>query len=451
MGWSWEESAVEDGYDLSFKQVLFHGGVSLDGIFLAVGCLYVTFCDAQKEKPMETKSCVKRSLVRTAVGLWLVASQWASAAPWTVAVVGLDDDARYQARQLERAYPDHPAGRPGDAARVALLDTESELEAAGQRVQIKAFMASNAADLPRVMAQLKAAKIQHVLLDLPDTELQLMASTAAVGPDAPILFNIGSPADALRGTGCALGMLHTYPSRQMLSDALVQYLAARSWTQALVLYGQPPKDKLQLDAFVRSAKRYGLRINKTAQFKASGDPRERDLSNTRLLTNDKGYDVVVVLDSEGEFARALPYTTQWPRPVVGSNGLVAMAWHPQWERNGGPQLSRRFTRLAHRRMAAQDWAAWMAVKSIVAVLTEQPKATVAEQLRMLRGGQVYVDGYKGPRLSFRPWDGQLRQPIFLGHADGVAGIAPFEGVLHPTEVLDTLGMDQKESTCQKRL
>jgi len=404
----------------------------------------------KKEKPMETKSCAIRSLARAAVGLWLCACQWAGAAPWTVAVVGLEDDARYQVRQLEHGYPDHPIGRPADAARVALDESEAELEVSGQRLQLKVFMASNAADLPRVMAQLKAAKVGHVLLDLPDADLQQLASSAATGPDAPILFNIGSAADALRGTACAPSLLHTYPSRQMLSDALVQYLAARSWTQALLLYGQQPQDKLQLDAFLRSAKRYGLKINKTVQFKLSGDPRERDLSNTRLLTNDKGYDVVVVLDSEGEFARALPYTTQWPRPVVGSNGLTAMAWHPQWERNGGPQLSRRFTRFAHRPMAAQDWAAWIAVKSIVAVLTEQPKATVAEQLKLLRSGQVFVDGYKGPRLSFRPWDGQLRQPIFLGHADGVAGSAPFDGVLHPTEVLDTLGVDQKESTCKKQ-
>lgn len=403
---------------------------------------------------METKFFIHRSLARAAVGLWLCAclvNQSVGAAPWTVAVVGLDDDARYLVRQLEHAYPDHPEGRPADAARVALDESDAELEAAGQRLQIKVFMASNAADLPRVMAQLKAAKIQHVLLDLPDAELAQIARTAAVGPDAPILFNIGSTSDALRGSACTLSMLHTYPSRQMLGDAMAQYLAARSWIQALVLYGPQPQDKLQLDSFLRSAKRYGLRVNKTVQFKLSGDPRERQQSNTRLLTNDKGYDVVVVLDSQGEFARALPYATQWPRPVVGSNGLTAMAWHPRWERNGGPQLTRRFMRTAHRPMAAQDWAAWIAVKSIVAVLTEQPKATVAEQLRLLRGGRLYVDGYKGPRLSFRPWDGQLRQPIFLGHADGVAGIAPFDGVLHPTEVLDTLGVDQKESTCKKQL
>jgi hypothetical protein len=40
--------------------------------------------------------------------------------------------------------------------------------------------------------------------------------------------------------------------------------------------------------------------------------------------------------------------------------------------------------------------------------------------------------------------------VFLGQADGVAAVAPFDGVMHPTEVLDTLGFDEKESTCKAR-
>ena len=136
--------------------------------------------------------------------------------------------------------------------------------------------------------------------------------------------------------------------------------------------------------------------------------------------------------------------------MLGANGLVALAWHPQWGLNGGPQLSRRFVRAAHRPMTGQDWAAWAAVKAVVSVLTDSPKSTVAEQLKLLRSGQVALDGFKGPRLTFRAWDGQLRQPIFLGHGDGVAAVAPFEGVMHPTEVLDTLGVDEKESLCKAR-
>ena len=173
-------------------------------------------------------------------------------------------------------------------------------------------------------------------------------------------------------------------------------------------------------------------------------------NNTRLLTNDREHEVVAVLDSDGEFARSLPYATQWPRPVVGSSGLMALAWHPQWERNGGPQLSRRFMRLAQRPMAGHDWAAWMAVKAVAAVLADNPKASIATQLQRLRGGGIVLDGFKGPRLSFRAWDGQLRQPMFLSHGDGVVGLAPLEGVLHPREVLDTLGVDQTESACRSR-
>ncbi|HEY8904854.1 MAG TPA: branched-chain amino acid ABC transporter substrate-binding protein, partial [Rhodoferax sp.] len=101
-------------------------------------------------------------------------------------------------------------------------------------------------------------------------------------------------------------------------------------------------------------------------------------------------------------------------------------------------------------MQSQDWAAWIAVKAIAAVVAENPKADIGKQLKQLRAGEVVVDGNKGPGLTFRAWDGQLRQPIMLGHGDGVVGLAPLDGILHPTEVMDTLGTDQKESKCQAR-
>jgi hypothetical protein len=38
----------------------------------------------------------------------------------------------------------------------------------------------------------------------------------------------------------------------------------------------------------------------------------------------------MVIDSVGEFAKALPYNTALPRPVVGSGGPVPLAWHTAW-------------------------------------------------------------------------------------------------------------------------
>ncbi len=391
--------------------------------------------------------------MRNRLMLWLLlalAQQLAGAATLTVGVLGLENDARYQPRRLEHNYPGQPGGRALDGAALAVDESAPELDAVGHKLVVKNFMASTAADLPKAIAQMKAAKLQYLLMDLPDAELKAALASASAALGTALIFNIGSGADELRGAGCLANLLHTYPSEAMRSDALAQYLAARSWNQALVLYGPRAQDKLQLDAWMRSAKRYGIKVAKQTAFKLSTDPREREQSNVRLLTNDKAYDVVVVIDSDGEFARGVPFNTQWPRPVLGANGLVALAWHPQWDLNGGPQLTRRFVRAAHRPMTGQDWAAWAAVKAVVGVLTESPQSSVTEQLKLLRSGRVAVDGFKGPRLSFRAWDGQLRQPIFLGHADGVAALAPFDGVMHPTEVLDTLGVDEKESTCKAR-
>jgi ABC transporter substrate binding protein (PQQ-dependent alcohol dehydrogenase system) len=378
------------------------------------------------------------------------AHPYLAAATITVGILGLEDDVRYQARVLEKQYPGHPKGRPLAGASLAAEESAPEMEALGHKLLVKNFFASSAAELPKALSQIKAGKVQYVLLDLPEAEIKtVLAAGASTG--AAVYFNVGSGADELRGGGCSVNLLHTYPSESMRSDAVAQFLAARSWSQALVLHGPRTQDKLQLDAFTRSAKRYGVKVSKTTPFKLSTDPRERELSNVRLLTNDKGYDVVVAIDSDGEFARGLPYNIQWPRPVVGANGLTPLAWHPQWDLNGGPQLSRRFARAAGRPMGEHDWAAWIAVKAVVGALAELPKGSATDHLKVLRGGAVYLDGFKGPRLSFRAWDGQLRQPIFLGHADGVAAVAPFDGVMHPTDVLDTLGVDEKESTCRNRL
>lgn len=369
----------------------------------------------------------------------------------TIAVVSLDGDPRHAPRRLEKAYPGHPTGRAIDGVQLAAEDSAFELDAAGIALEVKDVVLPNAAGLTKALAELKAAKVQHVVADLPAAELRALVQAAPAALGGAIVFNAAADDDALRGAQCAAHLLHTAPSRAMLSDALAQYLAARNWRKALVLQGPLPGDALLAEAFNRSAKRYGVKATSTKPFKLTGDPRERDLGNVRLLTgSDREHEVVAVLDSDGEFARTVPYATQLPRPVVGAAGLVAVPWHPLWERNGGPQLSRRFAKEHKRPMTGHDWAAWIAGRAVATVLVDLPKANVAQQLKALRGGPVAVDGFKGPRLSFRAWDGQLRQPIFLSHVDGVIGTAPLDGVLHPKEVMDTLGVDEAESACKQR-
>jgi ABC transporter substrate binding protein (PQQ-dependent alcohol dehydrogenase system) len=236
----------------------------------------------------------------------------------------------------------------------------------------------------------------------------------------------------------------------MRADALAQTLAAARWSQVLLLTGPSPDDARRAAVAQAALQRYGLKLAGSKPFKLSADPRERDLANPRLLTNpgsSAAYDVVWVVDSDGEFARSLPYRSVLPRPVVGDAGLVALAWHAQFERFGAPQVSRRFAKAQQRPMTAPDWAAWLAGKALAAAAVAAPKggAGFAQAL-----ANAELDGSKGVPLSFRPWDGQLRQRLLLSDGQGVVALAPADGVLHPKNTLDTLGADAPEKLCKAR-
>lgn len=373
-------------------------------------------------------------------------SALAQAAEVRVAVVSLAGDPRHEARRLAQRLPGQPQGRALDGAQVAAAEARFALEAAGQSLRLDPHEARSEAEIGPTVAALARQGTRFILLDLPSAGVR--AAAGAVRPGEALLFNVSADDDELRGAGCSPVLLHTLPSLRMRADALMQYLALRKWRRALLLTGPSAADAAQRDALAKSARRFGIAWSGQRTFRLSNDPRERDQANLNLLTTGVDYDVVVVADADGEFARSVPYATQLPRPVVGASGLGAQAWHWAWERNGGPQLNRRFTRAAGRPMTGYDWAAWVAVKAIAESVARQPRAGFAAQAQALAAGNVVVDGFKGPPLSFRRWDRQLRQPVLLAHADGVVSVAPVEGVLHPKSNLDTLGADEADTACR---
>jgi ABC transporter substrate binding protein (PQQ-dependent alcohol dehydrogenase system) len=372
---------------------------------------------------------------------------WSQGPVFALGLLTQADDERYSPETLEKGYPEAPGGRSQAAAQIALDDSGFTLQNGGWgSAKLVPVEAPNAAGLAAALQRLVQQGIHHVVLELPAAGVAQVAA-AARGKDV-ILYNAAAPQDALRAAQCAPNLLHTLPSEAMQADAIAQLLVARKWNRPLVLFGPTPGDALLRTAWQRSAKRFGLKPVAEHPFKLSNDPRERDLGNIRLLTSDRDYDAVVVLDAQGDFARDVPYRTVLPRPVMGSNGLTAQAWSPFYERNGAPQLTRRFYRKAGRPMTSYDWATWMAARAAAEVMSALPKASTGQQLQALKQGTVTLDGYKGQRLSFRPWNGQLRQPLLLTHGDGLAAIAPLEGFLHPRTTLDTLGYDAPESGCK---
>ena len=367
----------------------------------------------------------------------------AQAASLRAALIVPADDPRLERSRLERAYLGHPGGTARDGVQLAVDEARFELDAAGSAVVLDSVPAASL-DAARAAAQQAEKTGAAVLLtDLPTEWTRAVADAVKL----PVI-NVGDASDVLRERDCRANLLHTVPSERMRADALAQALVARRWSSVLLLAGPSGADATRAVAAQAAIKRYGLKLVAIKSFKLSADPRERELANPLLLTAGPGYDAVWVVDSDGEFSRALPYRTALPRPVVGDAGLTAQAWHVQFERFGAPQVSRRFAKAAKRPMTAHDWSAWIAGRALVAAAVAAPKGPAAAWAKALLSNDL--DGSKGVNLSFRPWDGQLRQPLLLTDGQAVIGSAPIDGMLHPRQTLDTLGADAPEKLCKAR-
>jgi ABC transporter substrate binding protein (PQQ-dependent alcohol dehydrogenase system) len=321
---------------------------------------------------------------------------------------------------------------------LALEEARFELEAAGVAVALDNRPVRDLAALQAAAAAAEKSGAAVLVTDLP-ADWTLAASDAVKIP----VLNVGEASDRLRQQDCRANLFHLIPSERQRADAVAQTLLSRKWSKVLVLTGPSAEDQTRAAVAQASLKRYGLQVVATKPFKLSADPRERDLANPLLLTAGSAYDAVWVVDSDGEFARSLPYRTVLPRPVVGDGGLVATAWHAQYERFGAPQVVRRFSKAYQRPMTGHDWAAWMAGKALVTAAVGAPKGPWAPVL-----AKVQVDGSKGVAMGFRAWDGQLRQPLLLTDGEGVISTAPIEGVLHPVNALDAIGADAGEKLCK---
>ena len=367
----------------------------------------------------------------------------AQALTWKITLLEQADNPELDRTRLERAYLGHPGGSPSEGVALALDEAEFELKAA--KVDARLDIVSVAGPEEARAAALRADKAGTKIL-LSNLPAEWM-TTVADAVKLPVI-NLSASADRLRERDCRLNVFHVLPSERMRADAIAQALINRKWSQVLLLSGTSGRDTERSAVAQAAIQRYGLKLVASKTFKLSSDPRERQLANPLLLTGGASYDVVWVVDSDGEFARALPYNTAAARPVVGDAGWVALAWHAQFERFGAPQVSRRFAKSARRAMTDHDWASWMAGKAIAAAAAAQPQANTHQLLQVL--GSINLDGSKGVTLQFRPWDRQLRQPLVLTDGQGVLALLPLEGILHPRNTLDTLGADEPQKLCRTR-
>lgn len=270
-----------------------------------------------------------------------------------------------------------------------------------------------------------------------------------------IIFNIRLSEDDLRGEQCRFNIFHVAPSNAMRADALAQYLIWKKWSRWFLLEGVAPSDKDYVAAVKRAAGRFGGKIVEEREYKFDTQNPRTDSGHQQIQTQmpevTQGapyYDVLWVADTTERFGEYVPYRDYDPRPVVGTQGLIAVAWHRSYEQYAGTQMQHRFERFAKRVMTERDYSAWLAVRAIGEAVTRGGKTDVPSIRPYLLSDQFTVAGFKGAGLSFRTWDHQLRQPMLITGARSLVSMSPQEGFLHPKFLTDTLGYDQPETKCR---
>lgn len=285
-----------------------------------------------------------------------------------------------------------------------------------------------------------------VVLNLPSELLTHVATLEEAQDD--LLFNTQAPENALRNADCHANLLHTVPSRGMLSDALAQFFTYRRWREVFLIEGNRDGDRAMATSVRRSLQKFGLQIVEDKKWIEDADMRRNASKEVPVFTQARDYDVVLVADEDRDFSEYILYNTWLPRPVSGSAGLRPVGWSAVIEQWGAAQLQSRFGKLAQRNMSSRDYANWAAVRSIGEAVTRTKTGDIQALKDYILSSDFELAGFKGAPLSFRGWNGQLRQPIQLVHANAVVASAPVEGFLHPVTELDTLGTDQAETQCE---
>ena len=270
-----------------------------------------------------------------------------------------------------------------------------------------------------------------------------------------LIFDVRTSDDALRQEQCRANVFHIAPNWAMRADALAQYLLWKKWRHWVLIVGKSPADQGYAAAIRRAANRFGAKIVDERPYTFEAGQRRTDTGHQQiqsqmpmLTQGAPDHDVVIVADESDVFGDYLLFRTAEPRPVAGTHGLVAVAWHRSFEEYAGTQMQNRFEKQTGRIMTERDYTAWLAVRIVGEAVTRTSQNDPDALRAYILSDKFEVAGFKGQGMNFRHWDLQLRQPILLAGPRALVSISPQEGFLHPKYLTDTLGFDEPETKCR---
>lgn len=279
---------------------------------------------------------------------------------------------------------------------------------------------------------------------------------AALGTTAQqrgvLFFNVGSPDDALRGSACQRTTFHVEASDTMYLDAAFAYYASqghRRWffvtpdtdaghtlhARAVAAINRRNDGSKEVGSALvpPGPQAYGKVID--ALGKAEPDAvmslqnaSDQDFFLGQLASARVTYPVT---GFPFPMTQTREYYTRFLQSYPGGGGPRATLWDPTLRSNGAGELNDRFAGMSGAPMDPAAWATFAAVSILAEAVARTGASSTDALVSYLESPHAQFDVRKGIAASFRPWDHQLRQPLYMVQLNGGAKLG--------TTVQDQLG------------
>lgn len=337
----------------------------------------------------------------------------------------------------------------GDALRAAVAKAAWQgAEMAGDELAFNADMLGYvftaqtvAADGPEaVVAAAQALLDEHGVygvvggFDLAEAEALAGWSAAAGVP----FLNVASSADALRNAQCRPTMFHVEPSAGMYLDAMAGWYVRSGLRDWYFLRAPDDESGAQLARVERalSDRHFGVGVagravvGEGADWPAVADAVKRSRADlvVLLMPADEQLAALAALEAAGVSAMVtgFPYPEAQTRefyrasraaaPTLGSGHRIA-AWEATLDAYGARELNSRYRMTYGEPMDESAWAVYQGLKILYEAAFFSSSADPATVMAYLTSPQSVFDVWKGIGTSFRPWDRQLRQSLYLVKVD----------------------------------
>lgn len=378
-----------------------------------------------------------------------------------------------------------PEVRIGEIALLGAVMGEERVSARAEASsnQIEVLIASAPDGEAAVRAAERLASVEEVFAVIGGIGLEQAVALSQVSKEREIpFFNIGASDDTLRSDACSRYTFHVEASAAMYLDSLMAWVNHAGFHHCYFVQADTAEHEAHYQRALQALKMRQSSVGDISKSVVSGtQPVFLDVFEDIRLTDADV--VVLLLDAPAQLVFLGQYgTTGLEASVTGfpsaatqtrdfyaalrdtapeaGSGYRVTLWEPTLNAHSAGELNARFLGRWGRPMDSPAWAAYESVRILNQAVSFSGTLDAAKIIDYLENPQTTLDVHKGPGVSFRPWDHQLRQPLYLikvkSDAERLPNLAAVvvelpklaESSTDPVERLDQLGDLRDVSSCR---